>query len=205
MGEAEVDTGRRRGRSKGDLREEAILAAAERQLASVGYESITVATLMEEAGGTRGGFYFYFRTKADAVAALVERTVSALHVSLESLSVDQPGAEPVDLIRELLVRTQAIWAEHGPVMSAAVELAPTVPAIGDRWAAARDAVTQTATRIAIQAGLPDSSASDGAAAVTALLVRMGEGAFYEATKRAAPPLSEVTATCGLIWQRCLGA
>ena len=205
MSEIRPDGGRRRGKSKGDLREEAILNAAERQLAETEYERITVATLMDEVGGSRGGFYFYFSTKADVVAALVERTVAALHVSPESLAGGERDLTPMQLIGILLAQTEAMWAEHGPVMSAAVELSPTVPSISASWSSAAEAVTRTATQIAVRAGLDASSAPEGAAATSAMLVWMAERAYYQARRLGTPTLPEVTAACEAVWRRCLTA
>src|SRR3954466_3767735 len=69
---------RRTAPRKGDLREAAILDAAERQLSDRGADRITVETIATAAGITRGALYFYFGSKNDVLAALVERTVTAV-------------------------------------------------------------------------------------------------------------------------------
>jgi TetR/AcrR family transcriptional regulator, ethionamide resistance regulator len=195
-------TARHRQVSKGDHREAAILDAAEVQLARDGYEAITVARLAEAVGLARAGFYFYFTTKSDVVAALVERTVSALHRTLDELP--NSDARPLEqLIWDLMQLTQTMWEEHGVVMRAAVDLAPSVRAIDTAWTAAINAVTNTAASVAALAGLADTPGPTGALDISTALVWMTERNFYQASRHDTS-LAETAESCTAIWLRALG-
>ncbi|GAA5171434.1 MULTISPECIES: TetR/AcrR family transcriptional regulator [Amycolatopsis] len=193
--------GRRRvAPSKGDLRERAILDAAERQLAGAGPDAMTVETIATAAGITRGAFYFYFGSKNDVLAALVERTVTALRAEVDA--ADAAGA-PAEALREGLRQTARMWREHGDVMRAAVELSPSVPAIDEAWRSAVTALAETTCRIAERAGVPSGPGPADAPAVTAALVWMTERAFYQAVAGGGS-LDDTTATLTHVWLAALG-
>jgi AcrR family transcriptional regulator len=123
---------RRTAPRKGDVREAAILDAAERQLAEGGADRMTVETIATAAGITRGALYFYFGSKNDVVAALVERTAAAVIADIESADQSAP-TDPREALSQGITRTATSWAEHGAVMRAAVELSPSVPQIEACW------------------------------------------------------------------------
>ena len=222
-----ASSSRRRTPSKGDLREDAILDAAERQLEANGHAAITISGLMTDVGISRAGFYFYFGSKNDVLAALVERTVAALHESIDTLP-DSGTAGPMALIGELLKRAETMWSEHGSVMRMALDLAPTVPAIDRAWSSAADASAQSAIEIAVRAGVPDDDTEQGARRLVRALVAMTERSYYRASAAAASStatsparatrrpqtghretghqetsLPQTTQTLMIIWQRAL--
>ena len=55
---------------KESVREKIILQAA-RQFRQSGYNGVSIDTVMAKAGLTRGGFYSYFKSKADLFAAVI--------------------------------------------------------------------------------------------------------------------------------------
>ncbi|GHF41582.1 AcrR family transcriptional regulator [Amycolatopsis bartoniae] len=194
------DGSRRRGTpSKGDLRERAILDAAEQQLAG-GPEGITVETLAKAAGISRGAFYFYFGSRNDVLAALVERTVTTLRAEVDAADA---AAAPADALREGVRHTARMWREHGPVMRVAVELSPTVPAVDEAWRSAVDALAATTRRIAERAGVPAGTGPTDAGALTTALVWMTERTFYQATVTGTS-LDEATTTLVHVWLTALG-
>jgi AcrR family transcriptional regulator len=189
--------GRRTAPRKGDRREAAILDAAERQLSEGGADRITVETIATAAGITRGALYFYFGSKNDVLAALVERTAAAVVADIEDADRSAP-ADPREALRQGLVRTAGSWAEHGAVMRAAVELAPSVPQIEACWQVAIVA-TGNATRPAlVRAGVPDDDGPNGAGAICSALVSMTERHFYRAS-REGTSLSAAAQTLTSIW------
>ncbi|MCP2267039.1 TetR/AcrR family transcriptional regulator [Promicromonospora thailandica] len=193
---------RRTAPTKGDLRERAILDAAEQQLASAGYEGMTVATIAQAAGITRAALYFYFGSKHDVVAALVERTVTALRAEIDAAG---DGATPGQAVRDGVERTARMWREHGTVMRAAVELSPAVPAIDRAWRSAVVALADTMRGVAERAGVPAGPGPRDAAAVTAALVWMTERVFYQAVVAGAgPALDDAAATLTHVWSSALG-
>lgn len=186
---------RRRARTatKGDRREQAILAAAEAHLAQAGPDTITVESLATAAGITRGSFYFYFGSKDEVLAALVARAITAL---TSDVAATQTVADPATALRRAIDHTAQQWYDHGRVMRLAVDLSPTVPAIDTVWRAAIAATVDTTTSIARRAGLPDGDAG----ALTTALVWMTERAFYQSRRDDLPATARTLTT---IWLRAL--
>ncbi|MFE3176011.1 TetR/AcrR family transcriptional regulator [Amycolatopsis sp. NPDC059090] len=188
---------RRTAPTKGDLRERAILDAAEQQLNATGGACMTVATIAQEAGITRGALYFYFGSKNDVLAALVERTVAKLRTEVDA--VDAAAEVPGDAVRQGVEQTARMWREHGTVMRTAVELSPSVPAIDQAWRSAVVALADTMGGVAERAGLPSGTAAEVAAA----LVWMTERVFYQAVV-ADSSLDDAAATLTRVWLAALG-
>ncbi|WP_459547554.1 TetR/AcrR family transcriptional regulator [Nocardia sp. X0981] len=199
------ETGTTRGRrrttpTKGDQREQSILDAAEKQLDTIGFDRMTIETITKAVGITRGAFYFYFASKNAALAALVERTVATLRAEIGA--ADTSG-EPALALRRSIDRTRDMWRDHGNVMRAAVELAPTIPEVDENWYAAVTAIRDTTRSIAERAGLPGDTGPTGAHAVTTALVWMTERTFYRASKTGAS-LDDTAATLISLWLNALG-
>ena len=68
-------TGSRRGPTKGDQRERALLDAARTLLREKSIGQLTIDELAGAAGIARSGFYFYFESKQAVLAALCERVI----------------------------------------------------------------------------------------------------------------------------------
>jgi TetR/AcrR family transcriptional regulator, ethionamide resistance regulator len=118
-------------------RDELILDALERLLASAPMSEIDVELIAAEAGITRTRFYHYYKSKQDALAALLKR-LSAL---LESVYT-RPGswfvARPSDMRpRESLLRTMDIftteWWPHRFVLREVADIWGAAPAIRDSY------------------------------------------------------------------------
>lgn len=194
---------RRTAPRKGDLREAAILDAAERQLSEGGAERMTVETIATAAGITRGALYFYFGSKNDVLAALVERTAAAVVADIEDADQSAP-ADPREALRQGINRTAKSWAEHGAVMRAAVELSPVVPQIAACWQAALVAAGSATRPALVRAGMPDDDGPHGARAISTALVLMTERYFYRASKHHTS-LTDAAHTLTDIWLAVLPA
>ncbi|UKD54416.1 TetR/AcrR family transcriptional regulator [Amycolatopsis sp. FU40] len=197
MEEQDTRSRRRTAPTKGDLRERAILDAAEQQLNSTGGACMTVATIAQEAGITRGALYFYFGSKNEVLAALVERTVAKLRAEVDA--VDAAASAPGEAVRRGIGQTARMWREHGTVMRTAVELSPSVPAIDQAWRSAVVALADTMRGVAERAGLPSGTAAEVASA----LVWMTERVFYQAFA-AGSSLDDAAATLTRVWLSALG-
>lgn len=200
---------RRRGQggpSKGDLRERAILDAAERRLGLDGYEAMKVETIASEVGISRASLYFYFGSKQEVLTALVARTMQALAADEmiakgaadATTERDDGGAETV---RAAIDLTVAAWREHGTVMRAAVELGPMVPEIGCLWDDTVARFVQTMTTVARGAGKPRGPVD--AEEIAHALCWMTERVLYRASVDGAD-LEHTADVCHQVWTSALG-
>jgi AcrR family transcriptional regulator len=103
-----------RGRPRHAGIDEAILDATEHVLARRGYEAMTVEQVAAAAGISKPTIYLRYRSKADLVAAMVDRLLPPLVVSGNGSTAD-------DLVD--LIEIQRRWVErHGLRLVAAVLL-----------------------------------------------------------------------------------
>lgn len=187
--------------SKGQLREQIILDQAEKQLRDVGPDAMTVESIANAAGITRAALYFYFRSKNDVLAALVQRAVTEL-TSAVATSDAPSGTTAAAALTSAIGRTEDLWRRHGEVMRAAIELSPNAPVIATLWNDARSSVCESAAAVVRRGGAADPGGPTGVDAVVRVLVAMTEGAYLDATNRG-DPLEEVTETVKLVWLHSL--
>lgn len=168
--------------SKGELREQLILDEAEKQLALIGSDAMTVASIASAAGLTRGALYFYYRSKNDVLAALVGRVVVELNDAIGSRTRAVPDSVR-DAVESAIDLTRDLWLRHSAVMRAAVELSPSVPVIAHLWNGAR----ATAARSIEDILLTDDNRDEVDGAETSVIVRalvaLTERSFYDASVR----------------------
>ncbi|MFJ8546637.1 TetR/AcrR family transcriptional regulator [Streptomyces sp. NPDC093586] len=184
---------------KGDLREQAILDAAEALLGGAGFEATTVAGIAAGAGISRGSLYFCFRSKQDVVAGMVARTVAALQRKSQDAAHDP--AEPRKAIETVMARTSGLWQAHGVVMRAATDLNRTVPEVGALWSHTAEVFIEAITRILHRAGVPEGDGPHAAGSLARALCWMIERTFYPASQAGADELERASATCLEIWLR----
>ncbi|WP_203823274.1 TetR/AcrR family transcriptional regulator [Actinoplanes palleronii] len=139
--------GRRRGPSKGDLREQAILATARDLLSRKPLDAITIDELAAGAEISRSSFYFYFDSKLAVVVALLHGLAGEVGRDagpwLDGAGPDEPA------LRRSLAALAALWRDQGRLLTGALAAAPGCPPIA-RWRAwLREAhVERLAARIA---------------------------------------------------------
>ncbi|MFI6760824.1 TetR/AcrR family transcriptional regulator [Micromonospora sp. NPDC050417] len=104
-------SGSRRGPTKGDQRERALLDAAQIVLRQKPLAQVTIDELAAAAGIARSGFYFYFESKQALLAALCESTLGKSEEELaewvEADDIDR------DALRRGLTRALARWRVDG--------------------------------------------------------------------------------------------
>lgn len=112
---AELASGsRRRGRSKGDLREQQILDAVRTLVSEKSMAAVTIDDITAAAGISRTSFYFYFPSKQAVLARLmaeVDDRFTKTHGWLET-----SGPSP-QLLRDQLMGSAAIWRENGRILA----------------------------------------------------------------------------------------
>jgi AcrR family transcriptional regulator len=197
---------RRRGPSKGDLKERAILVTAERLLAKKSLHEVSVDELAKGAKISRPTFYFYFESKFAVVRALVEEIVEETYAAaLRWLErTDEP---PDEAIRASIEVSTRHWRDHGPVLRAAVQTLEVFPEMERFWEAiTRRFVEAVAVQIdrEREAGLaPDGPPS--ARALATALIWMNERCFYTASLGIDPSLNydELIETLTTVWLRSI--
>ncbi len=187
--------------TKGELRERAILDEAEKQLREAGPDAMTVESIANAAGINRATLYFYFRSKNDVLAALVERAVNEL-TSGVATSDRAAGSAGAVAITEAIRRTALLWKTHGAVLRAAVDLTPSVETIAELWNRARTQVEQSCLAIVLPGTADDDELADRLPAVIRALVAMTEREFYTTFARD-EDLDESVDVLSLIWTRAL--
>jgi TetR/AcrR family transcriptional regulator, ethionamide resistance regulator len=184
---------------KGDLREQQILDAAEKLLATRGYADMTVGDIAEGAGITRGALYFYFASKQDVLIALVAQTVQALQEKSGAALADTAPVD--DVISTALERTAQLWREHGPVMRMAVDLASTVREIDLLWTGTADVFIEAISGVLSRGGVPSGDGPGNSSALARALCWMIERSFYQASKISVDDLDDAKLTCQAVWMR----
>lgn len=194
---------RRDAPRKGDLREQAILDAAEAQLEAQALDGMTVESIARGAGITRNALYFYFASKQDVLTALVRRTVDEIANYAVATAADT-GTAPRERIVRAVHNTERYWIQHGVVMRAAVELGAVIPEIGAMWTETVEGYIAAMAEVLTDAGLPKKgpgSAEDVARA----LCWMTERNFYYTSSGGGgeDALRHTSEVCIGIWQRML--
>ncbi|MFP5321739.1 MAG: TetR/AcrR family transcriptional regulator [Acidimicrobiia bacterium] len=110
-------------------REAEILDAAQAAFADDGFEATTVAAVAERAGMTPANVHYYFATKDDLFAAVVDRAYRSLLAELDRV----PGA--VERLRRYVLLHRRTFALRGAVQSVAARNATLAACLvaRDRW------------------------------------------------------------------------
>jgi TetR/AcrR family transcriptional regulator, ethionamide resistance regulator len=192
--------------TKGDRREQALLTAAERLLTENHFEKATIAELAAEAGISRATFYFYFASKQDLLAAVIESAVAGLEVRLADQQASAGESAGVGDIVAGTVRAAAdLWWEHRVVLLASVELGSALPEV---YARNRASITQVSvlTRELLEKAGHCVDKSESIQQLVTALVLMTERNFYDLA-RGDPPRTaydDLTKVLVTVWIRALG-
>jgi AcrR family transcriptional regulator len=198
---------RRRGPSKGDLKERAILATCERLLGEKPLREIGVDELAAGAGISRPSFYFYFESKNAVLRALVERLADEMYAEAASWLEREDDSPEVTVSRSIGAAAQQ-WREHGPVLRAAVQTWGSVPELRAFWEdIVRRFVEQSAARISEERASGAAPPGPEPEALAKALIWMNERCFYTSSLGADPSLSdtELVPTLTAIWLRSIFA
>jgi AcrR family transcriptional regulator len=196
---------RRRGPSRGDLKEQAILETAERLLAEKSVHELGVDELARGADISRPSFYFYFESKYAVLQALVESVVQQTYAESERW-LERTDEPPGDAIRRSIEAAARHWREYGPVLRAAVETWG-VTEMGAFWEEITAGFVQAAAaqiEREREAGLAVPGPPSAKALATAL-IWMNERCFYTASLEADPSLQgdELIDTLTAVWLRSI--
>ncbi len=102
-----------------------IVGAADRLFYENGYEHTSFSDIAAEVRISRGNFYYYFKTKDEILAAVIERRLAKTRAMLDRWQAE--GASPAQRLRSfirILVANRARIMQHGcPVGTLCGELA----------------------------------------------------------------------------------
>ncbi len=99
-------------RARGQLRVEALLAAAAEVFARKGFDAATMTEIAAQSESSIGSLYQFFRTKEAVAEALVGRQVEALWRRLDSLAERAPTLATPELGHALAVCFVEFRADH---------------------------------------------------------------------------------------------
>ncbi|MGA8847151.1 MAG: TetR/AcrR family transcriptional regulator [Nocardioides sp.] len=148
---------------KGDERRAALLAALDHHLleGDGALDSINIADISRRAGVTRSAFYFYFESKAVAVAALSEEMYDA---SLAAAAHITDAGTPAENIEAVIRTLFGAWEKHQHLYRAMLDARATSPAVRQMWESDRLSFVAPVAEM-IQAERTAGRAPDGADAV----------------------------------------
>jgi AcrR family transcriptional regulator len=194
------------GPKAGDRRRAALLDALEELLETHALAEIGVADITRAAGVTRSGFYFYFPSKAAAVAALLADFYEEM-LGAAAEWYEGGSAPPRDRLRTGMEASVAHWRERDALMVAMLDAVGTGTEVREIWHEWIDGfVGRVAGRIEEDraAGLARDSV-DAHALATALV-----GAVFHAMERdvrairaGEPPSDLVAPALTDVWQRAI--
>ena len=196
-----------RGPTRGDLREQALVAAAERLLESGTFAQAQVSDLAREAGLSRASFYFYFASKQALLSEVIAAAVSDFRHLLGEQLEGADGRSPAELVTGTVLAAVDLWWEHRQVMVSSVELGGELPEVYDRTMETIADVGARTISLLRKAGHFEKPSDEALTArtVTALIM-MTERNFYDLARHSSDRLAydELGALLTAIWLRALG-
>ena len=106
------DAARTPRRARGQLRVEALLAAAAGVFASKGFDAATMTEIAARSESSIGSLYQFFRTKEAVAEAVVRDQVEALRLRLDGLAERAPALATPELAHALAVCLVEFRADH---------------------------------------------------------------------------------------------
>ncbi|HEV3055423.1 MAG TPA: TetR/AcrR family transcriptional regulator [Solirubrobacteraceae bacterium] len=154
------------GPRRGDQRRAALLSALDGLLATRSLSQIGIAEITRAAGVTRSAFYFYFPSKAAAVAALLSEFYDEMQHAAAGWYEGGPGT-PLERLRTGFAATIALWHERAGLLVAMLDAIGTDPEVREIWSSWIDGfIDRIAVRVSEEraAGLARGSADPRALA-----------------------------------------
>lgn len=195
---------RRRGRYKGDLREEEILGALDRLLAEKPLKEVEVEELARAAGISRPTFYFYFESKNAVLASLTTLLMDRMHAAANEVEGE---LDPLEDIKARIATSSELWREKGYILRAAVQTWASEPSIR---AVYEEGISYFVESLAkkIRSVRRSGAAPDGpptAEALARALVWLNERCFYTNSlgSEMAVPDDELVSTLSMVWHRAI--
>jgi TetR/AcrR family transcriptional regulator, ethionamide resistance regulator len=179
----------------------AVLSATEALLSEgASYADLNIERIATRAGISRTAFYFYFRDKRELLMRLTEDVNEQLY---QQADIWFSGAgEPEREIREALTNIAALYAEHGVLLRAIVEVSTYDDEVAQFWRGMLGRFVDASRRRIDAERDPGVSVAGHAHATAFALVWMTERTMYQHLVQGEPMAREeiVDALAG-IWLR----
>lgn len=187
----------RRPQPRGDRRREALLRALDDHLQDSSLDSITIADVARSAGVTRSAFYFYFESKATAVAALVEQLYDDAVAAAAHLTAAGPPAANIEAtIRGLF----EAWERHRHVYVAMLDARATSTTVRELWENDRESfVPVVAALVDDERAAGRAPAGPPARVLAATLLELNDRMLERLARGTDQPREELVAAVVHIW------
>jgi len=124
-----------------------LLAALRELLEARPLAEIGIAEISRAAGVTRSAFYFYFPTKAAAVAALLSDLRDRM-LQAGTAWYGNPDRSPVQRVRETVGASLRLWREYASLIVGMLDAAGQDPQVRQAWQSwTQEFIDQITTRI----------------------------------------------------------
>ena len=140
--------------ARGDKRRTALLEALDKHLREGPLDSINIADISRSAGVTRSAFYFYFDSKASAVAALMEEMYEESAAAAALFAGDGAPQERVEAMIRAMFDS---WSAHEHLYRAMFDARATSQTVRQLWDNDRDSF------VPVLADIIESERASGAA------------------------------------------
>lgn len=193
--------------SKGDLKEQALLAAGGRLLAEARFNEASVADLAREAGLERASFYFYFASKQALLGAVVTQAVAEFSRRLGTELAADGEHPPGDLVAATVRAAADLWWGHRVAMVTSVELGGSVPEVYEQSMRNLALVREPTVELLRRHGkVPEAEDAEEASSLVTALILMSERNFYDLARGNAARADYDALADRLIriWQRAFG-
>lgn len=187
--------------ARGQRRRAALLEALAALLEERPLAEIQIDDIARRADITRSGFYFYFPTKAAAVAALMDDLIE----SFITVAVDwyeRDDADHTGRVRAAMTAAVALWRENARLVAAMLDAAASDAEVAGIWEAFLTGLKATAAdRIRRDRRLKLAPATIPAADLAAVLIDMTAYAMERDVRDG--PLAHTTDALVHIWDRAV--
>lgn len=183
---------------KGAARRTALLEALAASLADQPLHAVQIGDLSSRSGVARTGFYFYFSTKHEAVAALLRDRGRSLCAGGEVL---MRGAADAATVEAAIGATVDAWREHHVLLAAMLDARDCDPATRATWSAWRSALaveptTEFVERCTVSAGVEPRLLAE-------ILVGLNERSLESAVREPQGPTSDLADGLAHVWRAAL--
>jgi TetR/AcrR family transcriptional regulator, ethionamide resistance regulator len=193
----------RRGATKGDVRRSALLAALDEQLREgQRLEEINVAEISRRAGVTRSAFYFYFESKATAVASLLDDFYEEVAEATETLVAAE--GDPEERVGKVVAGLFDAVDQQPHTFRALLEARATSPAVREVWEDGRaEFARMVAGMIIAERRRGHAPPGAQAKALAAVLLDLNDHALERHAQDAGPPRARHIEALTSIWVRTI--